>query len=100
MLKERIWKRKNFRVSKKDSWFLKHYPSWNNDKDVVIAAVQQYSEALEWASDELKNGKDVVLTAVKKDWNVLQYTNKGTINDQDIILEVVQQNGISWIRFL
>ena len=36
-----------------------------NNKDVVLAAVQRYGFALQYASDDMKNDQEVVMAAVQ-----------------------------------
>ena len=55
-----------------------------NDKEVVLAAVQQYGWALEWASKRLKNDKEVVLAAVQRHGCALRYASKALRVDKEI----------------
>jgi len=50
-------------------------PDLPNDKEVVLAAVQQDGRALEYASPDLRNDKDVVLAAVRKYWKALEHAS-------------------------
>ena len=45
---------------------LEKYKKFQNDKEVVLAAVQQNGYALQYASKELQNDREVVLAAVKQ----------------------------------
>ena len=47
-----------------------------NDKKIVLEAVKQNGDALQYASEELKNDKEVVLEAVKRNRLALQYASK------------------------
>ena len=40
--------------------FLSKNQKWNNEKEVVLAVVQQKGYALQYASDELNNNKEVI----------------------------------------
>ncbi len=57
-----------------------------NDKDIVLAAVNQNGHALKYASTELKNDKDIVLTAVNKAGYTLRYASTELQNDKKLIL--------------
>jgi hypothetical protein len=46
-----------------------------NDKEVVLAAVEENGDALEYASEELQNDKEVVLMAVAQDGDALEYSS-------------------------
>ena len=61
-----------------------------DDKDVVLAAVQEWTPALEWASDRLKNDTDVVLVAVKSVGYALEWASDRLKNDKDIVLAAVK----------
>ena len=65
----------------------------NNDKEIVLAAVNQDGYALTFASDHLKNDKEVVLTAVQKDGTALSFASDHLKNDKEVVLEAVQQQG-------
>jgi hypothetical protein len=36
----------------------------DNDREIVLAAVNQHGNSLEYASDELKNDREIVMAAV------------------------------------
>ena len=55
-----------------------------NDKDIVLAAVNQDWHALKYASPKLRNDRDVVLAAVSQDWRALFYASPELRNDGDI----------------
>ena len=46
-----------------------------NDKDIVLAAIEKDGMALEYASDKLKGDKDVVLKAVLKRTDALDFAS-------------------------
>ena len=54
--------------------FLSDTPEWNNDKKIVLVAVQQYGEALKYASDELKSNKEFILTVIKQNGIACEYS--------------------------
>ena len=60
---------------------------------MVLAAVKENGEALEYASNELKKDKEVVLAAVKKHGWALDYASKELQNDRDVVLAAVKENG-------
>lgn len=45
---------------------LRKYPQYNNDRDVVLVAVQNNGANLLYASYELRNDREIVLAAIKK----------------------------------
>ena len=57
-----------------------------NDEDVVLAAVNQNGNALEWASDEMKNNQKIVLAAVNQNGCALEYASDDMKNDKDVVL--------------
>jgi hypothetical protein len=61
---------------------------YRTDKDVVIAAVANSGQALQYTSEKLRNDKDVVLEAVKNDGTALKYTSDNLLNDKDFIMTV------------
>lgn len=70
------------------------YPEeYENDKDVMLAAVNIDGNALEHASEELKCDKDIVQAAVSNDGYALQYASEELKNDRDIVLAAVSNNG-------
>jgi Domain of unknown function (DUF4116) len=64
-----------------------------NDKEIVMTAVQQDGYALRYASNDLKNDKEIVMTAVQQDGYALQYVGNELRNDREIVLIAVEQNG-------
>ena len=66
---------------------------WDEDKDIVLAAVQQNCYALKYASRKLQKDKDIVLAAVKQSTGALAYADSGIWKDKDFVLEMVQKDG-------
>lgn len=62
------------------------------DKEVVLAAVQQNGRALAYASEELRGDKAVVLAAVQKFGNALRYASEALKGDEEVVLAAVQEN--------
>jgi hypothetical protein len=62
-----------------------------SDKEVCLAAVQQTGWALEYASEELRSDKEVALAAVKQDGWALFYTCYGFKNDKEVCLAAFLQ---------
>ena len=56
-----------------------------NDKEVVLAAVNQNGESLRFASKDLQNDKDIVLDAISKRAISLQYASKELQRDLDCL---------------
>ncbi len=72
--------------------FLQLHPEWNNNKEVVLAAVQKSGWALEHASDEFRKDKEVILSAIANDrWSIRYSLLKG-YQDFDEIVEKEGEN--------
>ncbi len=82
--------------AKRIKWFLQKNPEWNNDKDVVLAAVKQWGWVIRFASNELKNDREVVMTAIQQ-WcgYALQYASDELRNDKDVVMAAVQKDGMA-----
>jgi hypothetical protein len=63
------------------------------DKEVVLVAVQNYGDALQNASVELKADKEVVLVAVRQNGDALRYASAELKADKEVVLAAVRQNG-------
>ena len=61
-----------------------------NDKDVVLAAVEEHRLALQHASEELKKNKDVVTAAVEKDPRAFTFASEELKKDISFVKTVVQ----------
>jgi len=72
---------------------LGHMPQWNDDADVVAAAVLQHCSALCHASEALQLNRDLVLLAVRNDWRAVKYMNSVFRTDREIALEAVARHG-------
>ena len=61
------------------------------DREVVLAAVQQDSKALQYAAEELKKDREFVLAAVQQNgyW-ALQYAAEELKKDREVVLAAVQ----------
>ena len=64
-----------------------------NNKDVVMAAVEQNGYALEVASQKLQGDKEVVMAAVKQNGNALTFASLTLQNDKEVVMAAVEQNG-------
>ena len=65
-----------------------------NDREIVMAAVQQTVYALYYASDKMKNNRDVVMAAVEQDPFALQYASHEMRNNRDVVMAAVQQSSL------
>lgn len=75
-----IWKFKNF-----DKKYL-------NDKEIVMQAVKNDGNSLEFAGEKLKNDRDVVMEAVQKNGKTLRFVGKELKNNEEVIMQAVCQN--------
>ena len=78
--------------TKENVQFLKEHQELSDDKNVVLAAVQQNGLALNFASDELKNDKEIVLMAVKKYGIALQFASTELRKDKEVVLIAVRKD--------
>eukprot|EP00613_Pedinella_sp_CCMP2098_P061722 CAMPEP_0171983108 /NCGR_PEP_ID=MMETSP0993-20121228/273117_1 /TAXON_ID=483369 /ORGANISM="non described non described, Strain CCMP2098" /LENGTH=1144 /DNA_ID=CAMNT_0012635835 /DNA_START=31 /DNA_END=3461 /DNA_ORIENTATION=- len=62
------------------------------DKTLVLEAVKQNGNALQYAASDLKADKEIVLAAVQQNGNALQYAANDLKADKEIVLAAVQQN--------
>lgn len=72
-------------IVSEDGWQLENFPDHQDNKKVVLAAVQNVGAALQFASHNLKSDKDVVLAAVKNDPYVLDFADEKFRDDDDIM---------------
>ena len=65
-----------------------------SDREIVLAAVKQRGEALQYAAEQLKRDREVVLVAVKQSsrGGALQYAAEELKRDREFILAAVKQN--------
>ena len=68
-------------------------PALQKDRDVVMAAVSQNGDALCYASSALKRDRDIVLAAVSQQGDALLWSNKDLKNDRSVVMAAVLQNG-------
>ena len=55
------------------------------DREIVMKAVSQNWEALQWASAELRADREIVLQAVSQNWEALQYATDELRGDSEIL---------------
>ena len=65
---------------------------FKNDKEIVLAAVQNHGLALLFASKELKGNRDVVLAAVRQHGFALYYVLPELQDNSEIVLTAVQKD--------
>lgn len=77
-----------------DDYIFNYFSEYfNDDKDVMLAAVKHDRGVLYCASDRLKDDRDVVIAAIYKDEFALQFASDRLKNDKDIVLTAVKQCG-------
>jgi len=69
------------------------YEKFKNDKEIMLEAIKQGGNGLEYASEEIKNDKEVVLEAVKQNGVTLRYASEEIKNDKELVLKAIKQNG-------
>lgn len=75
--------------------FLNNNSEWNNDKGIVLAAVQVNGISLQYSSKRIRNYKEVVIAAVKNNGMALNYTSDKLKNDKEVILKDITNNAFS-----
>ena len=65
-----------------DGLALERNATWNDENDIVLAAVSQNGLALRFASGRLKDNYDIVLAAVSRDCLALQFAS-GRLEDNE-----------------
>ena len=65
------------------------------DRGIVLAAVQQNGVALRYAAEPLKADRGIVLVAVQQEGTALEYAAKPLKADKDIVLAAVLQEGLA-----
>lgn len=63
------------------------------DKEVVLAALERYPLSFEYADKTMKNDKEIVQAALKEDWRLLKYASQELKNDKEIVEEAIGYNG-------
>ena len=80
---------------KTNGYLLKDVPEFQQDKEVVLHAVQRDGLSLQYASPELQEDKEVVLNAVQRDGLSLQYASPELQADKEVVLHAVRENGFA-----
>ena len=78
---------------KNDGRSLIHATKYRNDKEVVLAAVSNYGEALQWASRTWKNDPEVVETAIANTGRAFQHASGRLRNIREYALAAVRTYG-------
>jgi hypothetical protein len=63
-----------------------------DDKEVVLAAINDDARAFEYASDALRADRDIVLQVVKANGNMLEYASNELRSDHEIVIEAMKEN--------
>ena len=70
---------------KRNGHLLKDYTAERSNKTLVLHAVANFGEALEFASEDLRNDKEVVMTAVSKNGMALRFASPAMREDIDVL---------------
>ena len=69
------------------------YENFNNDRDIVLAAVK-HGDNLKYVSEDFKDDKEIVLKALDdKDGHTLDLASENLKNNKDIVLKAVKSSG-------
>lgn len=83
----------------KEEWdFLEKHPEWNNDKEIILEAIEENYSAFQFVSQTLKDDKDFTLKAIQKCGLILSYVSNKFIDDKDFILKAIRFN-VSFFRY-
>lgn len=80
-----------------DDWMkLSSAPRWaTEDREIVLAAVQQHGGALNLVAEKLLADREIILAAVAQDGHALMYASQELVADREVALAAVQQNGLA-----
>ena len=70
-------------------------PNFQNNRQIVLKAINRNPTALKYAAPEFKNDKDIVMLAVDINPQSLQYASNELRNDKDVVLKAVSKLG--WV---
>ena len=65
------------------------------DRDVVLEAVLQCGDSLQFAATELLRDREFVLEAVRQDGLALEHAAPELLRDRDVVLEAVRHDGLA-----
>ena len=65
---------------------------FQNDREVVLAAVQSKGRELEYASERLQNDREVVLDAIDEDPMAFSFASSALQNDREIVMRVISDD--------
>ena len=71
-------------------------PEFQNNFDIVMAAVQENVWALEFASERLKDDPEIVMAAVQQTGWALRYASERLQDDPEIVMAAVKQDGSAY----
>jgi hypothetical protein len=64
--------------------------SLQNDREVMLLAVQANAKSLQFIKEKWRNDKDVVMAAICKDGNLLEYVSDELKDDIEMVAEAVK----------
>jgi hypothetical protein len=79
------YKKNVIQIIQDDGWLLKYYEDFWDDDAVVLAAVKDQGDALQFASGRLKATKEIVIAAVENNPYALQFAAEELQVDDDIL---------------
>jgi len=88
------------RVAEKQGRYSKEFPlKIQGSKEIMLAAIENYSSAFLYCSDELTEDKEFVLLALDKNKEAIQYVSSELREDIDVVIAVVLQDA-SLFKFI
>lgn len=74
--------------------YLAHLPQFADNKDVVMAAINQNPVAIHWADSSLKEDPEIASMALNKEPKTLEFLPDSIKNNKELVLEAVQKFGL------
>ncbi|EFC42104.1 predicted protein [Naegleria gruberi] len=94
-----LWKNRSFVLTTteyRDIKTLKYVDdNFRNDREIVMAAVNENGRTLKYASSELRNDFEIVKTAARNNRRALWYASKQLSSNKEIVMTAVKSNGLS-----
>ncbi len=81
-------------IVKKDGRALRDFPDYQNDRDVVLAAVKQNGFAIHYASLKLKKDDTIVYEALEQNCKAIDYVDVSYRDDINAAKIMLKQNGL------
>jgi len=78
-------KKKVINECRQNCYNLESYPEYNNDRDVVLIAINCNGKCLRYASDELKSDEEIITIACMNNINAIIYIDESYKGNKDFL---------------